>query len=120
MPHYSQHTLIGHVGGEPELRYTGEGVAVCTFSLAVNNAFRKDEPPVWYRVTTWRKLAETCNQYVSKGAALMVVGDWLEVSEWTDKQEKARFSLELTAQRVVFLGKQQNESRQQEPDDLPF
>ena len=63
--------IIGNLGKEPELKFTPDGKAVCTFSVAASN--KKDET-VWYRITTWEKLAEVCNQYLHKGSKVFVNG----------------------------------------------
>lgn len=67
------HKLIiaGHCGNEPTMKYTTDGKAVTTFSVAASN--RKDET-VWFRVSTWDKQAETCNQYLHKGSKVLVEG----------------------------------------------
>ena len=101
---FEHHLIVGHVGGDVTLRYTQSGVAVASFSLAVNDRRNKDAPPTWYRVTCWRQLAEFANEYVRKGAPLLVSGGRLVQSEWqTDAGEK-RTSLELTADAVTLLG----------------
>ena len=64
-------TIVGNLGKEPELKYTTDGKAVTTFSVAASN--RKDET-VWFRVSTWDKQAETCNQYLHKGSKVLVEG----------------------------------------------
>jgi len=94
-------------------------VAVADFSLAVNNPFRKDDPPQWYRVTAWRALAETVNEYVVKGMAVLVEGDDLRLSEWTGDDGTARASLELQARRVVFLSRA-GEGQPDEAAEAPF
>jgi len=63
--------LIGHLGKEPEARYTPEGVVVVNFLVAVN--VRKDET-VWVEVTAWRELGERCHQYLTKGRQVLVRG----------------------------------------------
>lgn len=121
MPNYEKHLIAGHVGRAADVRYTNEGRAVADFSVAVNNPFRKDDPPTWYKVTAWGKLAETVNQYVEKGMAVLVEGDRLELDEWTGDDGTPRTSLVLTAQRVVFLtraGETADAPREQQ--DMPF
>ena len=63
--------IVGRVGNEPTMKYTTDGKAVTTFSVAASN--RKDET-VWFRVSTWDKQAETCNQYLHKGSKVLVEG----------------------------------------------
>ena len=121
MPNFEHHTIIGHVGGEVTLRYTESGVAVASFSLAVNDRFKKDSPPTWYRVTCWRKLAEFAASYVRMGAPLMVAGERLALSEWTAENGERRTTLELTARDVVLLGRKGEADETGEGDDeFPF
>ena len=105
---YEQLILIGNLGGDPELRYTSSGAPVATFSLAVNRKWTNSdgspgEETKWFRVTTWRKLAETCNQYLAKGRQVMVVGR-VAASAFTGQDGSPRASLEVTADSVRFLG----------------
>lgn len=122
MPNFEQHTVVGHVGGEPTQRYTSEGVAVTSFSLAVNDPRKKDAPPTWYRVTCWRATAEFAMQYVKKGAAVLVDGDRLALSEWTAQDGGARTTLELTARRIELLTRADGNGAQEsgEASDMPF
>ncbi|MEA3335241.1 MAG: single-stranded DNA-binding protein [Chloroflexota bacterium] len=105
---YSKTTIVGHLGRDPELRYTPSGAAVCSFTVATNRRWtgqdgEQQEKTTWFRVTAWRKLAELCNQYLSKGRLVLVEGD-IEASAWTSQDGEARASLELTARNVRFLG----------------
>ena len=68
---YQKLIIIGNLGKDPEMKYTTDGKAVTTFSVAASN--RKDET-VWFRVSTWDKQAETCNQYLHKGSKVLVEG----------------------------------------------
>jgi len=68
---YAKLIIIGNLGKDPEMKYTTDGKAVTTFSVAASN--RKDET-VWFRITTWDKQAETCNQYLHKGSKVLVEG----------------------------------------------
>lgn len=105
---YQQIMLIGHLGSDCDMRYTPAGVPVATFSMAVNKSWtdaegqRKDKT-TWYRVTCWRKLAETVTTYLKKGSKVMVIGEDLEARAWTDRDGANRASLELTASTVRFL-----------------
>lgn len=105
---YQQCTLIGNLGRDPELRYTPNGQAVTDFSVAVNRKWKsKDGTPgeetTWFKVTCWGSLAETTNQYLSKGRQVMIVGR-VKASAWIGQDGEARATLELTAQEVKFLG----------------
>ncbi len=75
------HTIIivGNLGRDPEMRYTPSGQAVTNFNVATNRQYTgSDGNPVketvWFRVSTWGKLAETCNQYLKKGSKVLVEG----------------------------------------------
>ena len=105
---FEQLILIGNLGNDPELRYTSSGVPVCTFSVAVNRRWTNQdgtpgEETKWFRATAWRKLAETCNQYLAKGRQVMVVGR-VAASGYVGQDGKPRASLEVTADSVRFLG----------------
>lgn len=104
---YQQTIIIGNVGRDPELRYTGSGVAVCDFSVAVNKRYtvngEKREETTWFRVTCWRQLAETVAQYVRRGRQVMVIGE-VRASAYADKSGQPAATLELTANDVRFLG----------------
>ena len=104
---YQSITMIGNLGNAPEMRYTPSGVAVASFSLAVNKEWTTDagkqSKTVWFRVTTWRKQAEIVSQYLNKGSKVMVVGEIEEARAFTDRDGNNRASLEVTAQTVKFL-----------------
>jgi single-strand DNA-binding protein len=105
---YQNTTIIGHLGRDPEMRYTPDGTPVTSFSVATNRKWTNaegqlQERTTWFRVTTWRKLAETCNQYLTKGQLVLVVGD-VGASAWSDKTSgEPRATLELRARIVRFL-----------------
>ncbi|MBN1967572.1 MAG: single-stranded DNA-binding protein [Anaerolineae bacterium] len=130
MAGYQYTIIIGNVGRDPELRYTQSGVAVCDFSVAVSrrwsdrNTNEMREKTTWFKVTAWRGLAETCQQYVHKGMQIMVTGE-VDASAFTGQDGEARASLELTAQTVQFLGRRGEGAEDaggypNEPEDLPF
>ena len=106
---YQQTIVVGHLGRDPEMRYTPDGTPVTTFSIATTRKWtnaegQPQEKTTWFRVTSWRKQAETCNQYLSKGRLVLVQGE-IGVSAWSDKTSgEARATLELTARVVRFLG----------------
>jgi single-strand DNA-binding protein len=105
--------LVGNLGRDPELRYTPQGTPVCTFSLATNER-RKDktgemqDQTTWFRVTLWNRQAETASQYLTKGRPVYIEGR-LRVEEWTDRDGKARHTLEVTATDMQFIGGNRNE-----------
>jgi single-strand DNA-binding protein len=104
---FQRTTVIGHLGKDPEMRYTPSGVPVTSFNVATSRKWtnangEQQEKTTWFRVTCWRKLAELTAQYCQKGKLVLVEGD-IEASTWTDKEGNARATLELTATNVRFL-----------------
>lgn len=111
---YNKITLIGNLGRDPELRYTPQGVAVCNFSIAVNdkkrdNAGEMQDIVTWFRITLWRNLAENASKYLTKGSPVYIEGR-LKVDEWQDRDGKDRYTLDVTATEMQFLsGNRSNE-----------
>jgi single-strand DNA-binding protein len=106
---FNKITLVGNLGRDPELRYTPQGTPVCSFSLATNER-RKDRTTgennditTWFRVTLWGRQAETASQYLSRGRPVYIEGR-LRVEEWTDRDGKARHTLEVHATDMQFIG----------------
>ena len=76
---YQKITIIGNLGRDPQTRYTQDGTPVTSFSVATNRRWSKadgtqGEQVVWFRVSAWRKLAETCGEYLKKGRQVLVEG----------------------------------------------
>jgi single-strand DNA-binding protein len=107
---YQTTVVVGHLGRDPEMRYTPDGTPVTSFSIATTRRWtgadgQQQEKTTWFRVTAWRKLAETCNQFLTKGQLVLVEGD-VDASAWSDKTSgEARATLELRARVVRFLGR---------------
>ena len=101
--------ILGRLGQDPELKYTPSGAAVCNFSLATTeswndkNSGQKQERTEWHRVVVWGKLAELCNQYLSKGRQAFVEGR-LQTRSWDDKNGQKRYTTEINATTVQFIG----------------
>jgi single-strand DNA-binding protein len=105
---YTRTLVVGHVGQDPEMRYTPGGVPVTSFSVAstrkwTNANGEQQEKTTWFRVTCWRKLAELTAQYLQKGRLVLVEGE-VEARGFADKGGNVRATLELTASTVKFLG----------------
>lgn len=100
--------LVGNLGKDPELRYTPQGTPVCSFTVATNEK-RKDRAgetqdfTTWFRVTLWGRQAETASQYLTKGRPVYVEGR-LRLEEWTDRDGKQRYTLEVHATDMQFIG----------------
>ena len=102
-------TAIGNLGSDPEMRYTPNGDPVTTFSIAVSRSYNtrdgeRREETEWFRVVTWRQLAELCNQYLSKGRKVYVDGR-LQTRQWEARDGTTRTTVEIEAQNVVFLNR---------------
>lgn len=141
MPSLNKVTLIGHVGREPEMRYTPNGSAVANFTVATNSYYtnktsgEKEETTEWHNVIVWQKLAENCNQYLTKGQLVYVEGR-LQTRSWEDDQGGKRQKTEIVANSVLFLTKgtgggaegapaasraaPAEEQEEIDPEDLPF
>ena len=111
---YQSLTIVGNVGKDPEMRYTPTGQPVTSFSVATNRQYTANsgetvKETAWFRVTTWGKTAEVCNQYVKKGSKVLVEGRLTaDVSTggprvWTAQDGTPRASFEVNANTVRFL-----------------
>jgi single-strand DNA-binding protein len=99
--------IVGNLGRDPELSYTPQGTAVCKFSVATNERRRdkageQQDITTWFRVTCWGKQAENVSRYLSKGRKVYLEGR-LHMEEWTDREGKARQTLEVNASDVQFI-----------------
>lgn len=110
--------LIGNLTRDPELRYTPNGVSVCSFGLATNRQWttqdgqRKDDAQ-FHRIVAWSQLAEICSQLLSKGARVYVEGR-IQYREWTGADEVKRQTAEVVIEDMILLS-----SRQGEVSDQP-
>jgi len=100
--------VVGNLGRDPELRYTPQGDAVCNFTVAVNDKKRDKagellDLTTWFKVTLWRRHAENASKYLTKGSQIYIEGR-LRVDEWTDRDGKNRYTLEVDATDMRFLG----------------
>ena len=100
--------LIGRLGNNPEIRFTNTGTAVANFNLATSEFWndktgQKQERTEWHRVVVWGKLAETCEKYLAKGRQCFVEGR-LQTRSWDDKDGNKRYTTEIVASTVQFLG----------------
>ena len=117
--------IIGNLGRDPEMRYTGQGAAVTTFSVAVNRTRKgpdgaTSEETEWFRVVLWDKLAETANEFLRKGNAVYVEGR-LQSRKYTDKEGVERASIEVVAHELLMLGGRNEGQKADEFDDeVPF
>ena len=100
--------VIGRLGADPEMRYTANGDAVTNFNVATSRNYttssgERREETEWFRVVTWRRLAETCAQYLSKGRLVYVEGR-IQTRSYEGQDGQKRYITELVAEEVKFLG----------------
>ena len=102
--------IIGNVGADPEMRFTPNGNPVTSFRVATNRAYttpngeRKQETE-WFTVVAWNRLAENCNQFLTKGRLVYAEGRF-HTRSWEGQDGQKRTRTELIANRVLFLDKQ--------------
>lgn len=99
--------LVGRLGNNPELKTLSPGNMVATFSVATSETWMKEgqkqERTEWHRIVVWGKQAENCSKYLSKGRQVYVEGR-LQTRQWEDQQGQKKYSTEIVAQTVQFLG----------------
>ncbi len=120
--------VIGHLGRDPEMRYTPSGRPVTTFSVASNRSWttadgERRTDTEWFNVVAWNKLAEICNQYLTKGQQVYVEGR-LQTRRWEDSNGTRHTSVEVIANEMIMLGDRRTDEGidDDEPieDEFPF
>lgn len=137
MVSFNKITIIGYLGRDPEMRYTASGTPVTDFSVATTYTYtdasgERREETDWFRVSAWNRLAEQCNQYLTKGRLVYVEGR-LHIRQYEGNDGVTRHSNDVRADAVRFLGSRPEGSGFSggdyspgpgagvtEPDDLPF
>ena len=99
--------LIGNLGQDPELRYTGSGTAVCNLRLATNESYKDQdgqlvEKTEWHSVVAWSRLAEICGEYLKKGSRVYFEGS-LQTRSWEDRDGNTRYTTEVKAREMMML-----------------
>lgn len=107
--------LIGRLGNNPEIRHTSGGTAVANFNMATSENWndktgQKQERTEWHRIVVWGKLAELSEKYLSKGRQCYVEGR-LQTRSWDDKDGNKRYTTEIVASSIQFLGSSQSASQ---------
>ena len=131
--------LVGHLGADPESRFTPSGVAVSTFNMATNESWKNKEGEYedrteWHRIVLYGKAAETASEYMKKGQLAYVEGR-IRTRSWEDKDGMTRYTTEVLGDRFTMLGRK-SENKSTAPaeadasasagggggddDDLPF
>jgi single-strand DNA-binding protein len=122
--------LIGRLGQEPEMRYTPSGRPLTKFQLATNRSWKsadgeKKTETEWFNVVAWGKLAEICNQYLSKGQQVYIEGR-LHTRQWQDEEGGNHSSVEVIAQEMLMLNSKSEEQDSESKegilsgDEYPF
>ncbi|MCK4741017.1 MAG: single-stranded DNA-binding protein [Anaerolineales bacterium] len=107
--------IIGHLGRDPEMRYTPSGKPVTTFSVATSRTWHsadgeRHEDTEWFNVVAWGGLAEICNQHLQKGMQIYVEGR-LQTRRWEDAEGNKHFTTELVAKEMIMLGEKKETLR---------
>jgi len=127
--------IIGNVGSDPEMRFTPNGNPVTSFRVATNRVYttpdgeRKEETE-WFTIVTWSRLAENCNQFLTKGQRVYAEGR-LHTRLWESQDGQRHSRAEVIANRVIFLDKraaaplpeekvEESDTSELEPQDIPF
>lgn len=140
LPTQGEHTMylgnlpiIGHLGRDPEMRFTPSGKAVTNFSVAVNRQYTGGngetvKETYWFKCTAWDKQAEICNQYLRKGSKVFIEGRLTADPStggpriWTKQDGTPQAGFELTIVTIKFLdSRPENAGELVAPeDDIPF
>lgn len=110
--------IIGHLGRDPEMRYTPSGRPVTTFSMAVSRTWNSGDgerhsETEWFNIVAWGNLAEICKQYLNKGQQVYIEGR-LQTRHWEDKEGQKRTSVEVVANEMMMLGDRRNRNETEE------
>ena len=108
--------LIGKLGQDPEKRITPQGHSVVSISLATSEKFKdkqgnRQEKTEWHKIVFWNQMADLVEQYCKKGSDLYVEGQ-LQTNEWKDKDRNKRYTTEIQARQMQFLGSPQSQEGQ--------
>lgn len=107
--------LIGNLGRDPEMRYTPNGIAVCSFSIATSETYKdrnsgeRITQTEWHNIVLWRGLAETSEKFLRKGSKVFIEGK-LKTRKWDDNQGITRYSTEVVADVMQMLDKKASDS----------
>ena len=117
--------LIGHLGRDPELKYTADGTAYARFSLATSESFKNKEGKdvdrtEWHNITVWSKLAETCAQYLKKGARIYMEG---KIRTYVDPKDDSKKYYGIQMSEMIFLDNKKSDKpdgvKDSAPDNFP-
>ena len=103
--------LIGNLGRDPEVRYTGSGTAVASLSLATTERFKNkkgewEDRTEWHNVIFWGRLAEIAGEHLAKGKTVYIEGR-LQTRKWQDRDGKDRYTTEIVAEKMVMMSRKE-------------
>ena len=114
--------LIGNLTRDPEVRTTGSGVSVCTFTIAVNRRFANQQgvrEADFINIGAWRQTAELCGRYLAKGRKVAVIGS-IQTRSYDAQDGSKRYVTEVVADEVEFISGPQDGARPNRSDDIPL
>ncbi len=114
MVSFNRVVLAGNLVRDPELRFTSNGVPVCSFSIAVNRVRSKEEAVDFFNVSAWRELGETIANWKKKGDPILVEGR-LHYRTWEAPDGTKRSAVDVVADGIQFLGRSQNPQTEEVP-----
>jgi single-strand DNA-binding protein len=108
--------IIGHLGRDPEMRYTPSGRPVTTFTVATSRSWNtvdgeRHTETEWFNIVAWGNLAEICKQYLNKGQQVYIEGR-LQTRKWDDKEGNRHYTTEVVAQEMMMLGERKDSNNQ--------
>lgn len=112
--------LIGHLGRDPEMRYTSSGRPVTSFSLATNRTWttsdgERHSETEWFNIIAWENLAEICKQHLIKGQQVYIEGR-LQTRRWDDKEGNKHTTTEVVASEMLIIGDRRGTATEQNED----
>lgn len=109
--------IAGHLGADPEVRFTPSGQKVTTFRVATNIRKSGKDETVWWRVTVWGERFDKMMPYLKKGSAVIVIGEMSKPEIYTDKEGRNQVSLDITAEMIRFspFGKSDRSNQESAP-----
>ena len=124
---FNKAIIMGNLGRDPELRYTSSGTPVANFSVATSESWtnkqtqNREERTEWHNVVVWGKMGENCAEYLKKGRPVFIEGR-IQTRSWDDKEGKKRYTTEIVANSVQFLGSRSGASAtsSSEDEDMPM
>ncbi len=114
--------IIGHLGRDPEMRYTPSGRPVTTFTVATSRSWNTSDgerhnETEWFNIVTWGNLAEICKQYLTKGQQVYIEGR-LQTRKWDDSEGTKHTSIEIVANEMMILGDRKDSNPSQASENL--